>query len=116
MPIKTGWIVEKRVVLIRMRGAITTEDVRSWSDRAIGLLDDVRQEPIFVLVDQSKVQGLRGFNELVKMAVLRHPKIRDIKLYAIYGVQNRMLIQADRFMAQLSTVLTQFFDTEVAAQ
>jgi len=115
MPIEMDWIIERRVVFIQMCDTLTADDVDSWDQQAMQFLDAIHNGPVCILVDQTDLKSLRGFNRLVTMRVLRHPRIGEIDLFAIYGVRDRLLIQANKLMVQLSGIPTRFFDTETAA-
>jgi hypothetical protein len=99
MPAENTWIVENRVMLTRLSGHITIEDMQASARRGTAMIE-TGTAPVYSLVDASQIEHFPlKLNEL--KSVTDEGSSDKLGWIIIYGIPNRLLSFLATTFAQL---------------
>lgn len=113
MPVENSWLIENRVLLTRMIGSITVEDMTISAERGTAMIA-AGIDPVYSLVDMTELTGFPvKLSEL--SAVFKQPSDEKLGWIIIYGIPNRFVNFLATTFAQLSGKHYKVVDTQAEA-
>jgi hypothetical protein len=89
MPAENTWVVENRVMLTRLTGHITVEDMKASARRGTAMIES-GIAPVYSLVDASQIEHFPlKLNEL--KSITEEGSSDKLSWIIIYGIPNRLL-------------------------
>lgn len=89
MPAENSWVVENRVMLTRLSGQITVEDMQASSRRGTAMIES-GIAPVYSLVDASQIEHFPlKLNEL--KSITEEGSSDKLSWIIIYGIPNRLM-------------------------
>src|SRR5690349_7131799 len=89
MPAENTWVVENRVMLTRLTGHITVEDMKASARRGTAMIES-GIAPVYSLVDASQIEHFPlKLNEL--KSITEEGSTDKLSWIIIYGIPNRLL-------------------------
>ncbi len=111
MPIETSWIVENRLLEIKMIGHVTIQEYLQLNQEAIWILDELTH-PLNALVDSTEMIDQPKLREMQRAKAHTHPMAGWL---VEYGLQNDLLILMSNIMGRLTGIKYRQFATRQQA-
>lgn len=113
MPVENSWLVEERILLTRMIGVVTVEEMVASAERGTALIAS-GIAPVYSLVDMTELGSFpMKLGELNN--VFKQPSDEKLGWIIVYGIPNRLVSFLASTFTQLIGKQFRVVDTQEAA-
>jgi hypothetical protein len=86
MSYQTSWLIQDKVVIEKFWGDFSDNDVQSWEQEMITLLEQSPASKVHFLLELAEVRDMPSIGSIRQMTVTHHPKLGWV---VIHGLRHR---------------------------